>query len=1073
MRKSTALIVPALALTLSLSAAGMGAGSDLSSEHSSGLSAPALSQDKTLTVSGLVTDDATGEPLPGVVIMISGDPTRGTVTDAQGRYTLPGVDPKDVLIFSLIGMKTEEIKVEGRSVINVRMKEDSEILDEVVVTGYQTVKKERMTGSVASISAGDIKNLNIKSVDQVLIGTVSGLSAVATGRPGADLDISIRGANTLTGNNQPVWIVDGMPINTETPAVGGQDLLQVVSMTGIGNIAPDDIESITVLKDAAATAIYGARAANGVIVVTTKKGAEGNRQYNLSLQFGLTERPRSNVRMMNSTEKVLFETQLYNDLSYENVGRAGMLLQGLQTGKYTAAQAEAELARLRSVNTDWFKELYKPAFSTQIHGTISGGTNKTQYYTSLNYLRENGTELNNAYQRARLSTKINHDFGYGLSLYTELAGTYRTDRTSASSISPLQYAVYANPYETPDAPDLSWDMTPNLFREGLAWETLNVKQDMMDNTSNSRYTEIALNSKLEWKPAFLEGLSLASQIYLVGSGTTTITEELPGTYTNYQKNWLRYTGAYRQLLPEQIQGSLNESGYTSDGLTWRNTASYDLNLGDAHIFNFFLGQEITAITNYSQQNYSPVYNAEYRIVGYPQLPDDLPMNRIPWQMLGGTRKDETRMSSFFFNGSYSYRDRYVLSGSVRYDGSNIIGNQNQFTPLWNVSARWNLHEESFFNKKNGILDFFSLRSGFGYTGSIDKNALPFVTLELNNLLIYDGQNIPTSYVDANPNVRWQTKQDFNVGFESAWFDNRLNLNVNYYHNFIYDLLDQRTLPLSSGRDFVRENVANLINDGWEFDLGAVLVRGNNFYWDVKANLALNSNEITKTFYSSIDELPIASSGAGAFLVQGYAVGDQFGYEFAGIDPATGHTLILDDEGNPLDMESTGDDGSGLPNPRFLGHAIAPYVGGFSTNLMVRNFSLGVSFEYKGGNIIPSFNSFQSLNTRNRHISDQNRWRAPGDMAAKPAITLEQSKFSRYALSNTFEKGDYLRLTYLTLGYNLPSRLLKSWRLTGLRFTLSANNLFTLTNYKGIDPASGGAFTYPNTRRYNLSINLNF
>ena len=1005
--------------------------------------------------------------------MISGDPTKGAITDGDGKYTLPNVHPNDVLIFSLIGMETQEVKVNGRKTINVRLKPDSELLNEVVVTGYQTVKKERMTGSATTINAGEIKNLNLKSVDQVLIGTVSGLSAVATGRPGADLNISIRGNNTLTGNNQPVWIVDGMPINTETPAVGGQDLLQVVSMTGIGNIAPDDIESITVLKDAAATAIYGARAANGVIVVTTKKGSEGDRQYNLSLQFGLTERPVSNVRMMNSAEKIAFESQIFNDLSYEQVGRVGTLLQGQRQGRFTQAQVNAELARLSAINTDWYKELYRPAFSTQIHGTISGGSKKTQYYTSLNYLRENGTELNNSYQRARLSTKINHDFGFGLSLYTELAGTYRSDRSTASTISPLQYAMYANPYETPDTPDLSWDMTPNLYGEGLAWETLNVKQDLLDNTSNSRYTEVSLNTKLEWKPTFVKGLTLASQLQLVGSGTTTSTEQMPGSYTNYQQNFLRYTGYYRQLLPEQVQGSLAESGYTSDGFTWRNTANYDLNIDDRHLINLFLGQEITSITNYSQQNYSPIFNPEYRIVGYPQLPDDLPMNRVPWNMLGGTRKDETRMSSFFLNGSYSYADRYVLSGSVRFDGSNIIGNQNQFTPLWNASARWNLHQEPFFNQKNGILDFFSLRTGYGYTGSIDKNALPFVTLQLGNFLTYDGQNIPTSYVDANPNVRWQTKRDFNVGFESEWFDRRFTLNVNYYYNFIYDLLDQRTLPLSSGRDFVRENVANLVNSGWEFDLGAVLFRGQGFYWDVKANLALNANEITKTFYESLAEAPIAGAGGNAFLIQGYAVGDLFGYEFAGIDPANGHTLILDANGNPMDIEATGAEGGGLPDPRFLGHSIPPAVGGFNTNLMYKNFSLGVSFEYKLGNLIPSFNTFQGLSTRNRHISDENRWRAPGDMALKPEINLEQSLYTQYALSNTYEKGDYLRLTYLTLGYSLPNEVLKSWHLTGLRFTLSANNLFTVTNYKGIDPASGGAFTYPNTRRYNLSINLNF
>ena len=1046
----------------------------------SAIASEAESRQVTFEISGRVLD-SDGQPLPGVTVRIKGTDNIGAFTDNGGQYLLRGIPSeyaKGTLVFSYLGMKTIEEPINGRTFISVTMHEDSEILSEVVVTGYQEVKKERMTGSVATINSNRIKNLNIKRIDEVLVGTVSGLSAVQSGRPGAQASINIRGVNSLNGNNQPIWIIDGMPVQDMVlPDVGtGTNLDQLLRQSGIGNIAPDDIASITVLKDAAASAIYGARAANGVIVIQTKRGEEGKPTYQISLQQGFSFAPVNNIRMMNTAEKIAFEREMYNDLADPSIGRVATILSDADAGLITSAEAEKRISALALNNTDWFKELYHTGFSTQAHATLSGGSKATQYYASANYLHEKGIEINSLYDRAIVMGKLTHQFSNAFEMEAYLSGTYRQDGQSSSVISPLQYAMYANPYETPDAYDGSWDMTYSSLRPGLLWETLNAKKDMEDNTSLSRYMALTLNTKFTWHTP-LKGLKVSVQGQGNFSSNNTRRSEAPGSYTNFSNNWLSTIGNVIEVTPEMVNGALDESSIYTDAYTLRTTAEYDNTFGGDHIVSLLLGNELQSSLMYSSSHYAPVFDQLHRIIGVPTLPDGTAANDIipNIQALGTTGKYQNKLSSFFLNGTYSYADRYVLSGSVRYDGSDIIGNENQFTPLWNVSAKWNLHNEEFF-KRNDILTSFALRAGFGYTGSIDKSAFPFVLLNYGTSVTYAGQLVPNNFTYANPNIRWQTKQDFNVGFESSWFKDRFQLGVNYYRNFVFDLLDNRSLAWSSGQSTVKENSGNLINTGVEVDFNAALVRYRDFYWNLRGNFAYNKNYITETLYKSPEELGVRSRGlGGADMVQGYSVGAYFGYRFAGIDPLTGHTLAFGDDGQPFDMDLLSNATLGLkaPTPVYLGEATAPYIGGFSNEFGYKNLFLTVSFEFRAGNVIPSFNAFRGLDSHNRHLSDVTRWRAPGDQAAIPAINNLATAYSDYEFDSGLEKGDYLRLTFLTLGYNLPSDWLQGTALTTARLTLSANNLFTITRYKGIDPSLLGSFGYPNTPELNVSVNLGF
>lgn len=424
-----------------------------------------------------------------------------------------------------------------------------------------------MTGSVSTIKSADIAKLDVRSMDQILKGTMSGVVASYNGRPGSDVKLQIRGANSMSGSTDPMWIVDGMPITGTAPTYRGQQSLEnMLTQSGIGDIAPSDIESITVLKDAAATAIYGARAANGVIVVKTKSGREGKPSYNAMVYFGITERPERNVRMMNSEEKLAFERTTFYDTNNGQIGRGAYLLSQVQKGIITQAEADAEIARLQGINTDWFKQLYRVATNQQVSLSMSGGSKTTQYYNSFTFMNQNGTELNNNYKRATFSSKINHAFNDKLKLQTALDATYRNERQTGSAISTLTYAYAGNPYETPDGYDMSYDMTMSTVRPGLGWQTLNAVREMEENTRSSRYVGVRLNVKLDWTTP-LEGLTYTSQASFNLASSSSRAEEGENTYTNYRRNWLRGLSNVRDLLPSQVRGSLTEGQSTSNAFT--------------------------------------------------------------------------------------------------------------------------------------------------------------------------------------------------------------------------------------------------------------------------------------------------------------------------------------------------------------------------------------------------------------------------------------------------------------------------------------------------------------------------
>ena len=1048
---------------------------------------------KAKIISGKVTDYR-DNPLPGVTIQIKGTAV-GTSTNSSGVYSLPIATSDAVLIFSFIGMKTQEIAVANKSEINVKMTEESSNLDEVVVTGYQDIRRDRVTGSVTVITAKEIENNSFKSIDQILEGKVAGLYSYTTsGAPGTRANIRIRGDNSISGNKEPLWVVDGLPLQggvASINVVNAGNIQESILDHGIGNIAPTDIESITVLKDAAASAIYGARAANGVIVVKTKRGIVGQSYINVQASYSFDEAPKSKLEMMNTQEKVAFETGLYNDFPHVSIdGRIFSLLRDADMGKIAPADAQAELERLSKINTNWYDEIFKLAHTQNYIVSLSGGSEKTQYYFSMNYMNQGGVMPNNEYSKFGASLKLTHDFNKHLRIYGDIYANIRDDRTTASIVDPLEYATFANPYERPYDENGNYEYDRSYYadlskvKEGYMYD-FNVLKDLNENTSKTHYISNQVNLKLEYR--ILEELMFSTSGTFSNTSSHSRSALNPGSFSSKYNSWIKSIYPEREITDNLNNGSLDENTSRNMSYTWRNQLEYARNFKEEHFVTAVVGQEMSDSKSRSFGYYSPEYDPMYGLIGFPDLSGIL-ASKLSMTNLMSTSEEQDRSVSFFLTGSYSYKDRYVLSGSYRWDGVDIIGKDNRFTPLWNVSFKYNLHNEEFM-KRFAWIDVLSIRGSYGFTGSIDHNAYPFTILKYGSSSYrYNGDKIPSRITPGNPSIKWQRKEDRSIGLDFSLLRNRINGTVNYYNNETRDLLDRKKIAVSSGRKEVKANVASLNNKGWEVSLSTVNINYKTFRWSTSFNIAVNKNRVTDTYYQAVDELSSISrnNSSQAYFVKGQPTEAWYGYKFAGVDPATGHTLAYidakDNQGNPMghltadgryviDMDSE----FSTKAVSFLGEAYPPISGGFGTQFNLGRFSLSAQFSFMAGHKIKSFESSHGVQLSaakyNQLAQELYRWRKVGDITNIPAYTVNSNASSNYFFSSQVESGNYLKCNNISLGYNMDPEICKKLCLTRMRINFNIQNVFTSTKYRGLDPENMGAFGYPSARSYVLSLNI--
>ncbi len=1061
-----------------------------------------------IEIKGKVTDKD-GEPLPGTTILELGT-MNGVTADANGEYKLTVNNAKSKLKFSFVGFETQLIEVKDQKVINVVLKETATSLDEVVITGYQDIPKVRSTGSVSKVTATEIKESGAVTVDQVLRGKMSGaLTMNVSGRPGATARIRIRGLNSITGDMNPIWIVDGMEMKEAVPniSVGGVNLQNSILTNGIGAIAPEDIASITVLKDAAASALYGARAANGVIVVTTKKGNAGDNRISITSSFSLSEAPSNHLDMMNSAEKIQFEREWFEDRPIVNAsGRVSLILGDVFLGKISKEDGEAQIAELAKNDTDWFDVIFRPAYSWRHNINFSGGTQKMQYYASASLSEEKGILKGNKLNSFNTTAKLAFNPIPNLRIESQLRASIRKDLAPNPVEDPFAYATFANPYEKPYNEDGSYAADRSYNQERNHIDLLqyifdyNILEDMETSSTLNKVSSISFDTKISYD--IIKNLSVESQMQYTNSTSYGKDWAAPGSYASYKRNVLHNSGI--RYLPDELNnGYLRETHGGSESYTFKNLIKYNANINEKHFVNVLLGQEASKTDANNFFNLLPEYNPVYRTGSYTGELDpnifanwantEITFDSYNFESLGNTGISENRSVSFFGNATYSYKDIYVLNSSLRFDGVDIIGSDNNYTPLWNISGKWNIHRENFMQDVS-FVDVLSLRVSYGYTGSIDRNSLPFTYLRYHIIDYYADAITPTQINWKNPSVKWEKKLDRNLGFNASLFKNRLNIGFNYFTNRVVDLLDNKQLPVSVGDYSITANVASLTNTGFEIDLSTVVVAKGDWRWTLSFNLSQYRNRVTDTYYQNIADLPLIekSSGVGAtskYYTVGYDASAIFGYQFAGVDPITGNSLIYvnnEEHLNEWEIHSEINGRKVIDMDRYfnheatvayLGKSVPSLYGGFGTMLSYKSFRLTAQFSYVSGNIIKSPSTTYIYDMRKNVLRRAaNRWRQPGDVTDIPEIIVRGNSgmgYNKYLLDTDYENGAYLKLTYINFSYDLPRSFIKKLGMQKCRFSINANNLFTWTEYKGIDPEKGGGFGYPSPRKYTASLEITF
>lgn len=1050
------------------------------------------------TIQGKVVDE-NGKPVVGATLLIKGTKI-GTSTDKDGNFKMLRVSPAQTIIANSIGYHPVEIVAGTQKTLMVALRiKAQEIEDVVISTGLQKRERSKLVGNVSSIKGEDLEGAGITTIDKALRGKMTGVYVRSnSGRPGETGSIIIRGSNTMTGSAEPLIILDGMPL--QNGDVAGMDKtnsnINNLLTNGIGNIPPEDIATIDILRDATAASIYGARAANGVIVITTKRGEAGKDYINYSTKQGLTMRPKNGFDFMNSSEKLAFERQLYQDFHPVYGGRVNQLLLQVDNGVISSQEAEQQIAELANINTDWVDVLYNPAYQQSHNISMSGGSTKLQYNVSLNYQDASGTLMENRNKQGGMNVKLTRNIDDKLLIDFNLYSTIKKNKEGQSALDPFRYAMFANPYERPFRQDGSyyWDETYRDLSSKIGesaylnYQTFNIVRELRENTLTTDYGNVRSQLGVEWK--FLNGFQYRGSAVLNYTNVQTMDESRAGTYRSFAQNWLNTVRTSGSGVAEKFNyGFLEENSGKTIDYTVRNTIEYNNTFAEKHYMQAFFANEVLERTNNRFFHYNPAYLQDYRMAGYPSW-DDIPPStykRLDLTRLGGTYYEKDRSVSFISSFAYAYANRYVLNANFRSDGVDIIGSKNQFTPLWSAGFKWNAHEESFVKEALPWLNRFVLSYGYGYTGSINRTVYPFHTYTLS-ALVYDDVVKASAFNYGNPVLKWENKRDINYGVQLSVLNSRLNLEANYYDNKVSDLLDNVVLPASVGRSASVVNAGILSNKGWELSARVEVAKTKDWLWEVGANLTTVNNNLDKVYYKKAPNIANLSPQN----VENYALRSWFGYKFDHIDPTNGHMMVMaqrvgtqgeivGDELVDLSKISSADLQTKY-RTYYLGQQDPKIYGGFNTRIRYKSLMLSSNFVFADGNMIKGFQDRRegpsgptddvTTGRTNRLKNQQYRWRQYGDVTDIPFYSPNTSNYANYLVDRDIESGAYIKCTEIGLNWRANPSMFKKL-VKQLQIGVFANNLFTISPYSGIDPETQTAFGYPTTPSYTFSLNIGF
>jgi TonB-dependent starch-binding outer membrane protein SusC len=963
-----------------------------------------------VSVTGRVVEQKTGTPVNGATISVKNG-TANAVTNADGSFTI-NAPQNATLVISYVGFAAQEVAASA-SPLNVQLVAGDNSLNEVVVVGYGTKLKRDVTSSVSRVSAREFENLPLPSFEQALQGRAAGVFINSgSGKLGQALNIRVRGISSISASQQPFVVIDGVPIVSQ--ALGSA----TEPDNPLATINPDDIESIEVLKDAAASAIYGARASNGVLLVTTKSGKQGRTKVTAGAYYGWSD-PTRKAEFLNATQyKELFTA------AAENMG-------------YDAAEefeANTGTDEWNSTNnTNWADQAFQKGSIKQYTASATGGDARTRFLVSASYNDQNGILIGNRLTRSTGRVNIDHSistrFKIGANIALSQSNNYRVPSDNAFS-NPLQLNALPPLQPLKSADGLN---NPNTlyYNNLIELEGNNRNLNKIYRTISSGFLEYTL----------APGLRLRSQNGI--------------DFTNFQES--QYLG--RRTLDGAPTGYSFDNQVTSTIFTTTNTLNYNKEVGAGNI-DALVGIEY-------QKGLSRGASVEGRA-----FPSDR-FTRIQNAAIisgGSSSETEFRFLSYFARANYKINEKYLIGASVRADGSSRFGADNRYGVFPAVSAGWVLSEENFLKNSNTV-SFLKLRSSFGRTGNAEIgnfSALPLYT----SLPYADIAGLITSQI-ADPALSWESTDQFDVGLDFGFLNNRITGEIDYFTKNTTDLLLNRPLPSTNGFTTITQNIGDMTNKGWEFVLNANILQGGAFRWTSSFNISTYRNEVTRL------ESPVTPGQRTlGRLAVGAPYGQFYGRRYAGVDAETGDALyFLADGKTTNDYSLAADTVLGNPNPDFYG--------GWNNRFSYKGFDLDVQTQFVSGNDVYNVAGFfQSVNGDyydNQTVDQMAYWKAPGDVTSIPQPRLYEGNGAGKS-SRWVQDGSYFRVKSVNLGYNIPRTVLSGAKIESARVYVAAQNLFTFTKYTGYDPEVNTTYvgnlnlghdfyTPPQARTISVGVNI--
>ncbi|MDY3266590.1 MAG: TonB-dependent receptor [Phocaeicola sp.] len=973
----------------------------------------------TETLKGIVIDKKTGDPVIGANVVVKGT-TNGTITDVDGKFILDA-PVGSVLEISYIGYKTIEMKATAN--MNISLSEDSETLDEVVVVGYGTQKKESLTGAMSTVKEGRLKDITTPNVENMLNGKVSGVYvSPGSGKPGSSGAVQIRGRATLSGSTTPLWVIDGVIVGSDP-----------------GSINPSDIENMTILKDAASTAIYGSQGANGVIIVTTKSGKGDKMSVNVSAKLGVSTLTNGNMEVMNGAE-------LYDYFaSFPNAS-------SISFPRWTP--------ELRNDNFDWGKLAQQNGFTQDYSISLTGGGEKINSYLSLGYYSEEGTVKGYKYERYTLRYRSSYKPFSWLTIKPNVYGAIKDTNDASYDYSARYYML---PWDSPY--DENGELVPDRYSGWVNSTQNNYLHDIeYGNRTKARTYEFSGNLDFDVK----------------------ITDWLKFTSVNSFRWNGRSTNSYTDPRTESASGVMGRISEEQTNYVQRYTNQY-------LTFNKMFGNHsVQALLAYEfMDTQSKVISAQgtgivsgFEVLDATATPEKTKGSLVEWAK-----------QSVFAKVNYTYDNRYLAEASVRRDGASNFGDDKKYGNFFSVSAGWNINKEKWF--KADWVDVLKLRASYGSVGNIPYAKYPQYSL-YSVSSNYNG--IPTVLISqvGNKKLTWEQTYTGGIGIDANLFDNRLRIIFDYYNKYTSNVL--YAVPVSGlvGVTSRWKNVGEMRNKGVEFTIGGDIIRTKDWLWSLDFNMGHNINKIEKLYGDDPNMMIIGGGGndtniAGAaqkVLKVGYGADRYYLREWAGVDTETGAPLWYKN-----DKEGSRETTSNYSEAKeVMTEATSPKLfGGFNTFVSWKNIDLAASFGFAVGGKIYNYSRLEydsdgAYTDRNQmKLQDGwTRWEKPGDIATHPVALYGNKSNSNKASTRFLEDGDYLKLRSLSVGYNLR---LPKYYIENMRIYFTAENLFTVTKFSGIDPeipasydaatgsykniGTAGADLYPSTRKFMFGINLTF